>query len=164
MNSYNILLIFKRFLLISFGVLSFSCENELQVINFSQLEPYLRPSSDKIHVVNFWATWCAPCVKELPYFEALHHKYKDRVEVILVNLDYPTQYESRLKPFLKKHKLASKVLVLNDPDMNVWAAKIDPKWDGAIPVTLIYDKNNWRFFDQTFDGKTLELEVLNFLN
>ena len=62
-------------------------------------------SVDKTYVINFWATWCAPCVKELPYFEEVNKEFKDKnTEVILVSLDFPSQIESKLKPYLKKIK------------------------------------------------------------
>ena len=80
---------------------------EVQVLErFEQLEPYLRRSSDTLYVVNFWATWCKPCVAELPHFEELYEKYKDqKVKVLLVSLDFKNQVASRLAPFMRERNL-----------------------------------------------------------
>lgn len=138
---------------------------DLEIVDFNGLEKYLNTTSDKIYVVNFWATWCAPCIKELPYFEAVNKNYAAKnVEVILVSLDFPHVYESKLKPFITDNKIKSKVLVLNDMDSNSWIPKVDDSWTGAIPATLIYNKNERRFFEKAFTYKELENEIKQFLN
>ncbi|WP_055435247.1 TlpA disulfide reductase family protein [Lacinutrix algicola] len=122
-------------------------EIELNVYNFNELEPLLNIKDDKIYVINFWATWCAPCVKELPYFETLNETYKSKnVEVILVSLDFPKQYDTKLKPFMVKHKLESKIVALDDVDSNTWIPKVDKNWSGAIPRTIIYNKRKRIYF------------------
>ena len=137
---------------------------ELEIYDFNGLEKFLNQEDQKVHVVNFWATWCAPCVKELPHFETLNENYKnDGVEVLLVSLDFPRQYEKKLKPFIKEHKLQSKVLVLDDTDMNTWIPKVNKDWDGAIPVTIIYNKSKRQFYNQTFTYNELENELKQFL-
>lgn len=138
---------------------------KLEIYDFNGLEKFLNQNDEKVHVVNFWATWCAPCVKELPHFEALLENYKSKdVEVLLVSLDFPKQYEKKLKPFIAKHNLKSKVLVLDDVDMNTWIPKINEDWDGAIPVTIIYNKDKRQFYSQTFTYNELEKELKQFLN
>ena len=132
-------------------VIENSIKNDIQldILDFNGLEPYLTRTDEKTYVVNFWATWCAPCVKELPHFEELNANYKDEnVEVLLVSLDFPQQYEKNLKPFIKKHDLQSKILVLDDIDMNTWILKVNENWDGAIPITIIYNKNKRKFYDR----------------
>ncbi|MCB0447201.1 MAG: TlpA family protein disulfide reductase [Gelidibacter sp.] len=137
---------------------------ELEVYDYEGLKKYLTTTSDKTYVVNFWATWCAPCVKELPSFEALNSKYgSENVEVILVSLDFPNKYESKLKPFIKEKGLKSKVVALNDTDSNMWIPKINENWSGAIPATLIFNKNKRQFYEQSFTYDELETEVKQFL-
>ena len=99
----------------------------------------------------------------MPYFEAIQAKYIEDVEVILISLDFPRQYESKLKPFLYKHQLKSKVVVLDDPDMNYWIPKVDSNWDGAIPVSLIYNSSKRSFYKRTFAYNELEAELKTFL-
>ncbi|WP_299890967.1 TlpA disulfide reductase family protein [uncultured Lacinutrix sp.] len=140
-------------------------QKELIVYDFNELEPLLNIQDDKTYVVNFWATWCAPCVKELPYFETLNKEYKSKdVEVLLVSLDFPNQYDKRLKPFIAKHELRSKVVALNDVDSNSWIPKISEEWTGAIPATIIYNKSKRQFYEQSFNYSELKTEVDKFLN
>lgn len=137
----------------------------LEVINYEGLEKLLKNNDDKTYVINFWATWCGPCVKELPYFEQLSANYKAKgVEVILLSLDFPHVYESKLKPFIKNKKIQSRVIAFNDPNENEWINKIDPSWSGSIPATIICNSNNRKFFERSFTFEELENEVKQFLN
>ncbi|AUS07329.1 thioredoxin [Tamlana carrageenivorans] len=136
----------------------------LEVYDFNGFEKFLNEENDKIHVINFWATWCGPCVKELPYFEKINETYKDKnVEVLLVSLDLPHQYETKLKPFIIDKKIKSRVIALDDPDMNTWIPKVDATWSGSIPATIIYKNNQRAFFEQSFTLESLEKAIKPFL-
>lgn len=125
----------------------------IPVHDFKSFEPLLYLNNDTTYVVNFWATWCKPCVAELPYFEKLQEEYKDKkVKVLLVSLDFSTQIEKKLVPFMEKRKLKSEVIVLDDPDANGWIDKVNPKWSGAIPATVIYQGKKRGFFEQSFEN------------
>ena len=138
---------------------------DLEVYDFLGFEKFLRKKDGKIHVINFWATWCAPCIKELPYFEKLHADYKDKgVEVLLVSLDFPHLYEKKLMPFVKENKLQSKVVALDDPDMNSWIPKISEDWSGSIPATVIYKNDTREFYEQSFNYEELKEKLNPFLN
>jgi thiol-disulfide isomerase/thioredoxin len=137
----------------------------IPVYNFDELEPLLNKKDDKIYIINFWATWCAPCIKELPYFEKINregeaHNWK----VILVSLDMPSMWKTKLIPFIKNKNLQSEVVVLDDPDQNSWIPKIDKDWSGAIPATLIYSRNKRKFYEQTFTYDMLNKELREFKN
>lgn len=139
--------------------------SELKVVDFDGLQDYLKSKdANKTYVINFWATWCAPCVKELPYFERLNANYQAKnIEVILVSLDFPRQLETKLKPFLEQHKLKSEVILLDDVDSNTWIPKVDKNWSGAIPATVIYNKDKRKFYEQSFDYQELETELQQFI-
>lgn len=138
---------------------------DLEVYDFAGFEKFLSKKDDKIYVINFWATWCAPCIKELPYFEKLNETYKgENVEVILVSLDFPHLYEKKLKPFIKKKQLQSKVIALDDADMNSWIPKVNEKWSGSIPATVIYKNDERKFFEKSFNYEELKKEVDKFFN
>jgi thiol-disulfide isomerase/thioredoxin len=131
---------------------------------YNELKPLLEKKDDKTYVINFWATWCAPCVKELPAFEKLNKQYASKnVEVLLVSLDFPKQVEKKLIPFIVRKNLQSKVVLLDDVNEDVWIKAIDSNWSGAIPATIIYNKNNRKFYEKTFDYQTLETELKTFL-
>jgi thiol-disulfide isomerase/thioredoxin len=122
------------------------------ILTFKQLEPYLSTQSDSLFIINFWATWCAPCVAELPYFEKLTEELKGKkAKVILVSLDFKSQIKTKLLPFLKKKRLQSEVLVLVENDPNAWIPKVHEDWSGSIPATLIFDKNKRTFYEQNFE-------------
>jgi thiol-disulfide isomerase/thioredoxin len=145
----------------------FACKKEPVIeihTSFDSIEKYLHLEDDTTYIVNFWATWCAPCVKELPHFEELYANYKaQNVELLLVSLDFPHQYESKLKPFMTKHDIQGKVLCLDDEAMNVWIPKVNETWDGGLPATLIYNKDKRAFFYRTFTYDELETELKHFL-
>lgn len=129
-------------------------------------ELILNRSADTTYIVNFWATWCAPCVKELPYFEELLAMYEDQpFRQILVSLDAVKSLDKRVVPFLKKNNIASEVVLLADGRANKWIDKIDPSWSGAIPITLILRGTEKRFYEKEFHSvEELEEEFLDLFN
>lgn len=139
-------------------------KTELEVYNFNGLKKFLNKKDGKTYVINFWATWCKPCIKELPHFEKINTEYTDKdVVVILVSLDFPHLYEKKLKPFIIENKLKSKVVALDDTDMNTWIPKVNENWSGAIPATIIYRNDSRKFFEKSFTYSELETEVKQFL-
>lgn len=137
------------------GVAVFS--QSIQVVDFEQLQSRLELRNDTTYVVNFWATWCLPCIKEMPAFQKIHEEYiSQKVKVLLVSLDFVKHIDSRLIPFIEKHELTPEVIVLNDPDANAWIDKVSPRWSGALPATLIFNKNFREFFEQEFTYLSLK--------
>lgn len=133
--------------------------------NYQGIEKFLNRESDTTYVVNFWATWCGPCVKEMPHFEKLNKQYQSsKVKVLLVSLDFPKQVSKSLLPFIKKKNLKSAVIHLDDPDANSWVSKVDSAWTGALPATLIYNRNQRRFYEQSFEYESLEKAVKELIN
>ena len=107
--------------------------------DFSSIEALFHRDNDTTYVINFWATWCAPCIKEMPYFEQLIEDSKGRkMQVVLISLDFPRQLESKLLPFVAERQLDGHVAALTDGRFNDWIDKVSPEWGGAIPATLIY--------------------------
>jgi len=130
---------------------------KIRVLNFDQLEPYLNLKNDTVYLVNFWATWCAPCVAELPAIKAVEKKYSDKkFKVLLVSLDMPGQLKTRLIPFVLFNKITSEVVLLDDPNQNRWIDKVDKGWSGEIPFTVIYGKGFRESYTQPFSFKTLD--------
>lgn len=155
------------FLTLAFSLLS---ENEIKdpnikVLNFQELQPLLQLENDTIYVVNFWATWCAPCINEIQHFEQLGQKYRnENLKVLLVSLDFPDQLQTSLIPFIQKRNLKNEVILLDDPSSNKWIPLVDKKWTGAIPATLIYAKDFREFYQQEFTFSELEEIVLPLLS
>lgn len=133
-------------------------------IKYAELEEMLSIKSDTILLVNFWATWCAPCVKELPYFEQLQVKYaKEKIKVVLISLDYSSLLEKKVKPFIAKARINSaKVFLLNESDPNLWMGRVDPEWSGALPFTLIIGATERKGYERPFTLAELETELRSF--
>lgn len=138
-------------------------EISVKTYNFDEIQPLLNKENDTVYVINFWATWCAPCVAEIPYFEKLGEKHSNRnLKILMVSLDFPNHLKSRLIPFIEKNKLKNEVVLLNDPDANRWIPLVDKDWSGVIPATLIYNKNKRVFIPTELSFEELETAVKDF--
>jgi thiol-disulfide isomerase/thioredoxin len=121
--------------------------------SYASLEKSFDLASDTTYVVNFWATWCKPCVQELPYFEQFNSENKNKaVKVVLVSLDFAKQIDSHLIPFIEKRKLTSQVVFMADKNYNQWLNKVSPEWSGSIPATLLLRGQQRTFVEQEFDS------------
>lgn len=131
---------------------------QVQTVKLDSLTSILNNDHDTVFVVNFWATWCKPCIEELPYFEEAHAKFSQRnVRIILVSLDSPTELDRLLLPFVKKKNLQSRIVLLDEQNPNEWIDIIEPRWTGSLPATIIqYNRTKKRLFFE----KQLEKEEL----
>lgn len=121
-------------------IIGFVGETHVPIVKIDTINKRLENGNDTIYVVNFWATWCAPCVAELPYFEMIDSVYRDKkVKVILLSSDFKKDIDSRLIPFIEKKKLHSEVNFLDELYDNEWIPKVDSGWQGNIPATKIYN-------------------------
>ncbi len=124
---------------------------KIPVYNYDELKPMLQKDNDTTYVVNFWATWCTPCVQELPYFVELNNAYKDKAfRLMLVSLDFKKDYLHKLQPFVQERALESNVVVLEDNHSNYWIDDIDKSWSGSIPATLVFKGKERAFYERTF--------------
>ena len=113
-------------------------------------------------VVNFWASWCAPCIKEIPWFEQSVASFKDqKVKLILVSLDFAEDYPKAIAAFAKKNNYTSTIVWLDETNADEFCPKIDKQWDGAIPVTLMVNKKKGyrKFYAQQLPEQRLLLEL-----
>ncbi len=149
------------FVVVGFA-LSAKGQDSLQFIKASHLTAWRNATSDTVYVLNFWATWCAPCLAELPHFEKLHAEYAEEpVRVILVSTDFRRDVDRRLKPFLERHTLKSQVVFLDERTPNDWIDLVSPEWSGAIPATLVIRPKTQfeRFFERQISYEDLESAV-----
>ena len=131
----------------------------VKLLSVDELEDRISKGGDTIYVVNFWATWCAPCIAELPYFEKLQTTYKDQpLKVLLVSLDFKSKLQKSVIPFVQKKQLTNETFLLNEANAQVYIDKISKEWSGAIPATLIYNKKNnvRKFYEKEFTYAELE--------
>jgi thiol-disulfide isomerase/thioredoxin len=125
------------------------------------LQDYIA-TSDSVLVINFWATFCKPCNEEIPYFQTIVNKYKDqKVKLVLVSLDLKDDYPNRIKSFAAKNNYTGKIVWLNETNADYFCPRVDKKWMGGIPSTLIINsKTGYRkFFEDQLKPEQLESEL-----
>ncbi|WP_167342187.1 redoxin family protein [Nonlabens sp. SY33080] len=152
------------YLFILLGLLSCKEDKPISTTQVIQREGFINiinEPSEKIQVINFWATWCAPCVEELPYFEKVNTKYDD-VDVVLISLDDVEKVTSTVNPFLKEEEIKSAVYLLDDPYAAEWIPMVDDHWDGAIPATLIKKGKEKYFINKAVTYDQLEEAIAQF--
>ena len=116
--------------------------------SFEDLAPVFLRQTDTTYIINFWATTCPPCLREMPHFEELETQYENRnIRILLVSLDSKRQLENRVIPFIQKHLIQPEVVLLADDNYSAWTDRVDPSWYGALPATLIVkgDQRNFKF-------------------
>lgn len=153
-----------RYILFS-GLMIFTFQVSAQsprMVKWPELESLINHKSDTTYIFNFWATWCNPCVKELPHFDKLEKTFAGKkIKVVLVSLDFKRQFESNLIPYLQKNNIVSEVLLIDEPDYNSWIDKVDKSWGGAIPSTLIVNTSTGlhKFYEREFTLEEINTTV-----
>jgi thiol-disulfide isomerase/thioredoxin len=146
----------------SFLLLASTAFNQtIRKVKVTEVEEYVKNSDHPI-VLNCWATWCAPCVEEIPYFMETVKKYSDqKVELLLVSLDFATSYPGKIQDLIKKKKFDATFFWLNETNADYFCPKIDPKWDGTLPSTLFVNPQTGyrQFFGRPMTDRQVELEV-----
>ena len=145
-------------LLVSAGTL---LGQEVKKVKMTDLEAYIK-NSDHPLVVSFWATWCAPCVEEIPWLqEAVEKHKKDGVVLVLVSLDFASYYPAKISAFIKEKKFKATFYWLDETNADYFCPFIDPQWDGAIPVTLLVNnKTGYRkFVNRQLTDRQVEPEI-----
>ncbi len=160
MNIRYFKLFVLKFCLIGFLFLfsNFVYCQKAEIISLEKLQHEIENDSEKILVFNFWATWCGPCIKELPMFEKLNRE-NSNIKITLVSMDLDLNPNpQKVYDFVSKKKLKSRVVILEAGDPNSWIETIDANWSGALPATLVVNTvtGNRRFVNSEIDLEELE--------
>jgi len=134
------------------------------VIDFEGLQKGIEKQNDTLYVVNFWATWCKPCVAELPFFERASGLNNDKaIKILMVSLDFKSDLE-RVSAFIQKKQIRNEVVLLSAGNPNSWIDLIDPSWSGAIPATVFYkNKIKLAFHEGDYNQESLNQSINKYL-
>ena len=127
----------------------------------TQLRDYMR-GPDSVLVINFWATFCKPCIEEIPFFEEVVTRFSgQKVKLLLVSLDLKDAYPNGVKEFAQKNNYSSQVVWLNETNADYFCPLVDKAWSGGIPSTLIINRETGyrKFFEQPLKKEELESEI-----
>jgi len=158
MKGYILILIAFFFALPVFGQVT-------KKIKIIALEKMIAESKTPL-IINFWATFCKPCMEEIPHFQKLGKKYeKDGIKLLLVSLDMKDAYPGQVTAFIKKKKISTPTAWLEETNADYFCPKIDTSWSGAIPATLfINNRNSYRkFTEEPLSEEQLEKEIRTIL-
>jgi thiol-disulfide isomerase/thioredoxin len=136
-------------------------QSTISILKVDQLLQRIGNNNDTLYIVNFWATWCKPCVAELPDFEKVHIEFKSqKTKVILVTLDFKDELEKRVLPFIHKSNYTSEMMLLDETGNN-FIDKIHPDWSGAIPATLLIKNNKKQFIAKKTNYEELKTKIIS---
>lgn len=111
----------------------------LEMITEAGIKDVLKNSSDKLRLINVWATWCGPCVIEFPEFITINRMYRGRdFEFISISADEPAKKDKALQ-FLRKKQASTTNYIFSIDDKYKLIEAIDPKWQGSLPYTLLVE-------------------------
>jgi thiol-disulfide isomerase/thioredoxin len=153
--------------IIFFTTLSISAFSQnAKTIKLADLQSIINKKSDNIQVINFWATWCGPCIKELPLFEKLAADKRQDVKVTLVSMDLDLDPNpEKVYRFITRKNLQSEVLLLDEQDPDSWISKIEKDWSGSLPATIIINQKTGqrKFFGNELHDGDLENAIAELL-
>ncbi|HEX7904200.1 MAG TPA: thioredoxin domain-containing protein [Chitinophagaceae bacterium] len=162
----------KRLFVFCIALLSgiFISAQSIKKIKITDLEKTMTESKTPL-IISFWATWCVPCVEEIPYFQEEVKKHNatlestDSIVLLLVSLDMEEQYPAALSSFIKKRKFTASVAWLDETNADYFCPKVDTKWSGAIPATLfLNNKKEYRnFFEGQLSSEKFKKEIMAML-
>lgn len=117
-------------------------------------------------ILNFWATFCKPCLAEMPHFQSLAGQYRARgVKFVFVSLDLKEAYPKSIVSFVKKCNITAPVVFLDEQNADLFVSLVDSTWSGAIPASLfIYPERGYRHFvEDELSREKLAAEIRNML-
>jgi thiol-disulfide isomerase/thioredoxin len=150
---------FIMYIFLFFAISISAYSQQVKLLTIDQLNERIKNGKDSTYVVNFWATWCAPCIKELPHFEKLSAEHRsDKLAVLLVSVDFKSKLNSGVIPFVKRKNLKNEVFLLNESSPQEYIDRIDPSWSGSIPATIFIKNDKRKFVESEFTYEQLLTE------
>ena len=150
------------FLCITLFIFFDASGQSIEKYKIEQLVERINKAGDTVLIVNFWATWCKPCIEELPFFHTMAGKYRDKkVKLLLVSIDFEKDYPDGIIAFSRKEGYDSEIVFLDETDADHFCPQIDKSWSGAIPSTII--TSNTKGYRKFTEGKMKAAELETFI-
>ena len=131
--------------LVSLLSVGFTGAQTPSIIKITQLKTRIDSGRDTIYVINFWATWCPPCVAEIHEIDSLGLIYSGtKVKFLLVSINYKEDYDSKYIPFIKMKNIACETVLLDENNFDHFPRVIDKEWNGDIPCTFVINNQKLR--------------------
>ncbi len=113
----------------------------------AELAKLIQQAKEQVLVINFWATWCSPCVVEFPEFVSIDEKYRDKgVRILAISADDPGEINSAVIPFVKQMKARFEIYVQDVEDPQEMIDVVNKDWPGTLPATFIFDRQGKMIF------------------
>lgn len=138
--SSGVMILFVVIFLVSINI-NLSAQTTIGVVDLNKINNLIQNREGKPLLINIWATWCVPCREEFPDLIKVADKYKKEVDVVGISVDFPDEINSKILPFAQKNKVNFKLYVNSETDQEKFITYFDKDWNGAIPVTFLYDSN-----------------------
>ena len=117
-------------------------------------------------IFNFWATFCKPCIEEIPYFQEMAKKYEIQGEkLVLISLDFEENYPKKISDFASRRKFTAPIKFLDETNADIFCPAVDESWSGSLPATLFVNhKTGYRkFYEEQIKKEQLEKEIISML-
>ena len=134
---------------------------QVRPVKITELERTIKESKTPL-IVNFWATFCVPCLQEIPYFQEIANQYKSNdVSLVFVSLDMKEAYPVKVNNMARKLNLTYPVVWLNETNADYFCPRIDTTWTGGMPSSLFVNNATGyhKFFEEPLSKEKLEKEI-----
>jgi len=136
-------------------------QSKITIYKIEDLINRIEQTNDTLYIVNFWATWCKPCVAELPDFEKVNNEFNaQKVKVLLITVDFKEEIYKRVIPFISKNNYISELLLLDETGGD-FINKIHTDWSGAIPATLLIKNYKKEFIPKKTNYEELKSKIIS---
>jgi thiol-disulfide isomerase/thioredoxin len=152
----------KTFLVFLFLFSAIAVQSQqVKSVKITELEKTIKESKTPL-IVNFWATFCVPCLQEIPYFQEIASQYKSNdVSLVFVSLDMKEAYPVKVNNMAKKLNLAYPVVWLNETNADYFCPRIDTSWTGGMPSSFFVNNATGyhKFLEEPLSKEKLEKEI-----